>query len=70
MITEENPEQDARAHADFMRRLFDAEEERRRELAVLSFIEKVRIVVELQKMAAPLQCLRDGKERSVWDIED
>lgn len=70
MTTENSPEQRPRAHVDLMRRLFNAKEERRRELAALPFIEKARIVVELQKMAAPLLRLRDGKEQPAWDIED
>jgi len=70
MTTENSPEQHPRVSADLMKRLFDAKEERRRELAALSFVEKVRIVVELQKMAAPLQRLRDGKERPIWNIGD
>lgn len=53
-----------------MKRLFDAKEERRRDLASMSFDKKIRIVVELQKMAAPLQRLRDGVERPPWDIKE
>jgi len=49
-------------------RLFAAKEERRRRLAALPFPEKVRAVVRLQQMAAPLRLAR-GKSVRVWEIE-
>ena len=50
-------------------RLFAAKEARRHKLAALPFPEKVRAVVRLQKMAAPL--LREkGKKVRVWSMED
>ena len=45
--------------------LFAAKAARRRGLAALSFPEKVRLVVRLQKMAAPLLRAR-GKQVRVW----
>ena len=46
-------------------RLFAAKEARRRRLAALPFPEKVRVVVRLQEMAAPLLRAR-GKVVRVW----
>lgn len=50
-------------------RLFAAKEKRRRKLAGLSFPEKVRAVVQLQRMAAPILLAR-GRQVCVWKIED
>jgi len=50
-------------------RIIAAKEQRRRELAALSFPEKVRVVVQLQKMAAPVLRAR-GLPARVWEIED
>jgi hypothetical protein len=50
-------------------RHFTAKEERRRKLAALPFAEKVRIVVRLQDMAAPLLRAR-GKNVRVWEIDE
>lgn len=55
--------------ADDVQRLFDAKKERRRRLAALPFEEKTRIVVALQRMAAPLRAQRHRRAR-VWEIED
>jgi len=49
-----------------LQRLFDAKETRRRKLAQLPFPEKVRIILQLQRMAAPLFRARGIKVR-VWD---
>jgi hypothetical protein len=46
-------------------RLFTAKEARRHKLAALPFHEKVRAVVRLQEMAAPLLRAR-GKRVQVW----
>lgn len=48
--------------------LLAAKNARRRKLAGLPFPEKVRAVVRLQRMAAPLWRAR-GKQVSVWKIE-
>ena len=48
-------------------RLFAAKEQRRRKLAALSFPEKVRAVVRLQEMAAPVLRQRGRKVR-VWPL--
>jgi hypothetical protein len=48
--------------------LFAAKETRRRKLAGLPFPEKVRAVVRLQRMAAPLWRAR-GMQVSAWEIE-
>jgi hypothetical protein len=50
-------------------RIFAAKEARRRKLAALPFAEKVRIVVCLQDMAAPVLRAR-GKNVRVWEIDD
>ncbi|MEO8197624.1 MAG: hypothetical protein ABI689_12995 [Thermoanaerobaculia bacterium] len=49
--------------------LFRAKEARRLRLAKLPFPEKVRIVVELQKMVAPLLRQR-GRTVRVWDLDE
>jgi hypothetical protein len=49
-------------------RIFRAKEERRQRLAALPIEEKVRIVVKLQRMAAPLLRAR-GHHVRVWEIE-
>lgn len=49
-------------------RLFAAKEARRRRLAALSFPEKVRAVIVLQQMAAPVLRARGRKVR-VWKID-
>lgn len=48
-------------------RLFAAKEARRRRLARLPFAEKVRMVVQLQRMAAPLLRQR-GRQVRVWSL--
>jgi hypothetical protein len=48
-------------------RLFAAKEERRHKLAALPFPEKVRTVVRMQEMAAPLLRAR-GRRVRVWPI--
>jgi len=50
-------------------RLFAATEARRHKLAALPFPEKVRAVVQLQEMAAPLLRAR-GKKVRVWALDD
>jgi hypothetical protein len=50
-------------------RLFAAKEARRHKLAALPFPEKVRAVVRLQEMAAPVLRAR-GIEVCVWNIDD
>jgi hypothetical protein len=49
-------------------RLFRAKEKRRTQLAAMPFHEKVRAVVQMQKMAAPL--LRDrGIQVRIWELK-
>jgi hypothetical protein len=50
-------------------KLFAAKEARRRELAKLPFPEKVRAVVRLQEMVAPLLRAR-GRTVRVWALDD
>ena len=50
-------------------RLISAKEQRRRKLAALSFAEKVRVVVQLQQMAAPILRAR-GRSAPVWALDD
>lgn len=49
-------------------RLFAAKEQRRRELAGLPFSVKVRLVVRLQQMAAPILRAR-GHAVQVWPLD-
>ena len=49
-------------------RLFAAKEARRRRLAALTFPEKVRAVVRMQQMVAPILRAR-GKDVRVWAIQ-
>lgn len=51
-----------------LERLLAAKQNRRRKLAALPFPEKVRIVVQLQRMAAPILLAR-GRAVRVWDID-
>ncbi len=48
-------------------RLITAKERRRRKLAELPFAEKVRMVVQLQRMAAPILRAR-GRTVHVWAL--
>lgn len=50
-------------------RLFVAKEARRRKLARLPFPEKVRAVVQLQEMAAPVLRAR-GRTVRVWTLDE
>ncbi len=49
-------------------RLLAAKEDRRRKLAGLPFPDKVRAVVRLQRMVAPVLRAR-GRQVRVWNIE-
>lgn len=49
-------------------KLFAAKEARRKHLAGLPFPEKVRIVVQMQKMIAPILRAR-GIDVRVWEID-
>jgi hypothetical protein len=50
-------------------RLIAAKEARRRQLARLPFAAKVKAVVQLQRMAAPLLQPR-GRRVRVWELSD
>ena len=50
-------------------KLFHAKEKRRSRLAGMPFPDKVRAVVQMQKMAAPVLRAR-GKHVTVWSIDD
>ena len=50
-------------------RIIAAKEARRRRLARLPFAEKVKAVVQLQRMAAPL-LQRQGRRVKVWEIQE
>jgi hypothetical protein len=50
-------------------RLITAKEQRRHKLAALPFAEKVRLVVKLQQMAAPVLRAR-GRSVAVWALDD
>jgi hypothetical protein len=49
-------------------KLFRAKEQRRARLAAMPFHEKVRAVVQMQKMAAPLWRGR-GIQVRIWELE-
>ena len=49
-------------------RLFAAKERRRARLAALPFPEKVRAVVQMQRMAAPVLRAR-GKKVRIWAVD-
>jgi hypothetical protein len=48
-------------------RIFAAKERRRKDLAALPYSEKVKMVVHLQEMTAPILRMR-GKSVKVWKI--
>jgi hypothetical protein len=50
-------------------KLFRAKEERRNRLAEMPIHEKVRAIVQLQQMAAPILRAR-GKHVIVWSLKD
>ena len=50
-------------------RLIAAKERRRRKLAALPFAEKVRLVIKLQQMAAPILKAR-GRSVKVWPLDE
>ena len=50
-------------------RLIAAKEQRRQKLAALPFAEKVRVVVQLQQMVAPVLRAR-GRTVRVWALDD
>lgn len=49
--------------------LFRAKEARRRQLRALSFHDKVRAVVQMQRMAAPVLRAR-GKQVRIWQLDE
>ena len=49
-------------------KLFRAKEQRRARLAAMPFHEKVRAVVQMQRMAAPLLRGR-GKQVRIWELK-
>ena len=49
-------------------RLFAAKERRRKELAAFPYPEKVRLVIKLQQMAAPILRAR-GQAVRVWPLD-
>ena len=50
-------------------RLFAAKEARRHKLAAMPFPEKVRAVIQMQKMVAPILRARGRKVR-IWPLDD
>jgi hypothetical protein len=49
-------------------RLVDAHENRRKQLAALPFPEKVRMVIQMQQMVAPIRRAR-GRSVRVWPAD-
>jgi hypothetical protein len=49
-------------------RLIDAQENRRKELAALPFPEKVRMVIQMQQMVAPILRAR-GRSIRIWPVD-
>lgn len=56
-------------HEPEIEKLFRAKEKRRSGLADMSYPDKVRAVVQLQRMAAPVLRGR-GKNVTVWSLND
>lgn len=54
--------------ADILKRLRQAKEERRQELAVLPIEEKVKIVIELQKIHNEILRSQGKPELYVWEV--
>jgi hypothetical protein len=52
---------------DSLKRLLEAKKRRRRSLANLPIEEKIRVVVQLQQMAAPILRQR-GKTARCWEL--
>lgn len=50
-----------------VQRIFQGKKDRRRELAKLPMPEKIRILIELQKLASPLLQAR-GSDKKPWRI--
>ena len=50
-------------------RLIAAKEQRRKKLAALSFADKVRVVVQMQQMVAPVLRAR-GRTVRVWTLDN
>ena len=50
-------------------RIYAAKEARRKKLAELPLPEKIKIVIKMQEMVAPILRAR-GKKVRVWNIED
>lgn len=55
---------------DAVEKLFEAKKARRMELAALPFEEKIKIVVELQKIAASTKPANENpkRQRRVWEM--
>jgi hypothetical protein len=51
-----------------IKKLFLAKEQRRARLAAMPFHEKVRAVVQMQRMAAPVLRSR-GRHVRIWELE-
>ena len=51
-------------------RLFRAKEKRRAALAKLPIEEKIRIVVDLQKMANDIRAATGRRKRRVWELHE
>jgi len=52
---------------DDLRKIVEAKEARRRQLAALPIEEKIRIVVRLQQLAAPIERAK-GRTVRVWEL--
>ncbi len=50
-----------------IKRIFDAKKQKRQNLARLPIEEKVKILIQLQKIAAPILAAR-GVKRKPWEI--
>jgi hypothetical protein len=50
-------------------RLLESKNRRRQRLARLSFPEKVKAIVQLQQIAAPL-LRRQGRQVRIWNLDD
>lgn len=55
---------------DLTKKIYSAKESRHREMAILPIEEKIRILVELQKIALTIRPVKDTEDhRMVWEID-
>jgi ferritin-like protein len=68
MINMSNSRKCALTQNKILEKIITGKEQRRKELAELSFKEKIHILVELQKMARGVKRHGKASDRIVWQI--